>query len=180
MVNALQHDGAKRVAVVTPYQDSVNAQLAAFLASGESAWCDWTRSAHRMSQRSGITAEQVRDLARATMGPDCDALFIGCSQLPTYSILAGLEAEFAASGLVGRSAPRRGRPRERAAGIEAEDGISLHETAGPASMRPHCGRLSGRIRRTPWRRPVRVGAWRRSRRATFAPGHHREDLAEIL
>ena len=41
-----------------------------------------------------ITAEEVRDLARATMGPDCDALFIGCSQLPTHAILAGLQAEF--------------------------------------------------------------------------------------
>src|SRR5271167_609221 len=32
MVNALQHDGARRVAVVTPYGDDVNAQLSAFLA----------------------------------------------------------------------------------------------------------------------------------------------------
>ena len=29
------------------------------------------------------------------MGPDCDALFIGCSQLPTHAILGGLQAEFA-------------------------------------------------------------------------------------
>ena len=42
-----------------------------------------------------ITAAEVRDLARATMGPDCDALFIGCSQLPTHSILAELQREFA-------------------------------------------------------------------------------------
>ena len=28
------------------------------------------------------------------MGPDCDALFIGCSQLPTHAILDGLQAEF--------------------------------------------------------------------------------------
>ena len=34
MVRALQHDGAKRIAVVTPYHDAVNAQLAAFLADG--------------------------------------------------------------------------------------------------------------------------------------------------
>ncbi len=34
MVRALQHDGAKRIAVVTPYHDEVNAQLAAFLADG--------------------------------------------------------------------------------------------------------------------------------------------------
>ena len=40
-----------------------------------------------------ITATEVQDLARKTMGPDCDALFIGCSQLPTRAILPGLAAE---------------------------------------------------------------------------------------
>ena len=34
-----------------------------------------------------ITAEEVRTLARATMGGDCDALFIGCSQLPTPAVI---------------------------------------------------------------------------------------------
>ena len=96
MVNALQHDGAKRVAVVTPYQDAVNTQLAAFLASGDIAVVRMdTFRAPDVVALARITAEQVRDLARATMGPDCDALFIGCSQLPTHAILAGLEAEFA-------------------------------------------------------------------------------------
>jgi maleate cis-trans isomerase len=28
------------------------------------------------------------------MGSDCDALFIGCSQLPTFAILSNLAAEF--------------------------------------------------------------------------------------
>jgi maleate cis-trans isomerase len=28
------------------------------------------------------------------MGPDCDALFIGCSQLPTHAILSDLQREF--------------------------------------------------------------------------------------
>jgi maleate cis-trans isomerase len=96
MVNALQHDGAKRVAVVTPYHDAINAQLAAFLASGDISVVRMdTFRAPDVEALGRITAEQVRDLARATMGPDCDALFIGCSQLPTYAILAGLEAEFA-------------------------------------------------------------------------------------
>ncbi len=95
MVSALQHDKAKRIAVVTPYHDAVNVQLEAFLADGgiSVARMDTFRAPDVVALGQ-ITAEQVRDLARATMGPDCDALFIGCSQLPTRGILAGLQAEF--------------------------------------------------------------------------------------
>jgi maleate cis-trans isomerase len=96
MVSALQHDKAKRIAVVTPYHDAVNEQLAAFLADGDIAIVRMdTFRAPDVTALGRITVEQVRDLARATMGPDCDALFIGCSQLPTHAILDGLQAEFA-------------------------------------------------------------------------------------
>jgi maleate cis-trans isomerase len=96
MVRALQHEGAKRVAVVTPYQDAVNEQLKAFLADGgiSTVRLDSFR-APDTATLGRITADEVRDLARKTMGPDCDALFIGCTQLPTHAILAGLQAEFA-------------------------------------------------------------------------------------
>jgi maleate cis-trans isomerase len=95
MVSALQHEGAERVAVVTPYHDTVNAQLEAFLNDGgiSVVRMDSFRAPDVVAL-GRITAEEVRDLARATMGPDCDALFIGCSQLPTRAILAGLQAEF--------------------------------------------------------------------------------------
>jgi len=95
MVSALQHDRAKRVAVVTPYQDSVNAQLTAFLSHGgiEVVRLETFR-APDVAALGRITAQEVRDLARTTMGPDCDALFIGCSQLPTHAILDDLAREF--------------------------------------------------------------------------------------
>lgn len=95
MVSALQHDKAKRIAVVTPYHDAVNTQLEAFLADGgiSVVRMDTFRAADVIAL-GRITADQVRDLARATMGLDCDALFIGCSQLPTHAILGGLQAEF--------------------------------------------------------------------------------------
>jgi len=95
MVRALQHDGAKRVVVVTPYQDAVNVQLEAFLNDGgiSVVKLDSFRAPDVVAL-GRITAEQVRDLARATMMPDCDALFIGCTQLPTHAILAGLQTEF--------------------------------------------------------------------------------------
>jgi maleate cis-trans isomerase len=96
MVSALQYDDAQRIAVVTPYRDAVNAQLAAFLADGDIAVVRMdTFRASDVTALGRLTAEQVRDLARATMGPDCDALFIACSQLPTHAILDGLQAEFA-------------------------------------------------------------------------------------
>jgi maleate isomerase len=95
MVRALQHEQAKRVAVVTPYHDDVNAQLAAFLADGGIGVVRLdTFRAPDVIALGRITAEEVRALARATMGPDCDALFIGCSQLPTHAILNGLAEEF--------------------------------------------------------------------------------------
>ncbi len=95
MVSALQHDGAKRIAVVTPYHDMVNQQLAAFLADGGiSVMRMDTFRAPDVVALGQITAEQVRDLARATMGSDCDAMFIGCSQLPTHAVLDELQAEF--------------------------------------------------------------------------------------
>ena len=95
MVRALlQHDKAKRIAVVTPYHDAVNAQLAAFLADGGISVLHMdTFRAPDVAALGRITAMQVRELARATMRPDCDALFIGCSQLPTHAILAGLQSE---------------------------------------------------------------------------------------
>jgi maleate cis-trans isomerase len=95
MVRALQHEQAKRIAVVTPYHDAVNTQLEAFLADGGISVLrmDTFRAADVVAL-GRITAMQVRELARATMRPDCDALFIGCSQLPTHAILAGLQAEF--------------------------------------------------------------------------------------
>ena len=95
MVSALQHDKARRIAVVTPYNDAVNGQLTAFLADGgiEVVRLETFRAPDVVALGC-ITAQQVRNLACATMGPDCDALFIGCSQLPTYAILADLQREF--------------------------------------------------------------------------------------
>ncbi len=95
MVKALQHDGAKRIAVVTPYHEEVNTQLQAFLADGGISVLRldsfFAADANALGR---ITAAQVRELAEATMGQDADALFIGCSQLPTHAVLGGLAARF--------------------------------------------------------------------------------------
>lgn len=96
MVVALQAAGAADIALVTPYLDPVNGQLTAFLASGG------IRVRRLASFRAPdvdalgrIGSDAVAGLARETMGPDCDALFIACSQLPTAAILDALAAECA-------------------------------------------------------------------------------------
>jgi len=94
MVKALEDCGAKQVAVVAPYQDHVNEQLTAFLAA--SAIHVKRLSSFKASttdELGRITAEQVAQRARDTMGRDCDAMFIACSQLPTHAILDGLRRE---------------------------------------------------------------------------------------
>ncbi|WP_439594397.1 hypothetical protein [Falsiroseomonas sp.] len=91
MVLGLQRIGAKNIAVVTPYSDAVNAQLAAFLADGGIGVTRMeSLRAPDVAALCAIRAPEVEALARATMAPDCDALFIGCTQLPTHDFLAGL------------------------------------------------------------------------------------------
>jgi maleate cis-trans isomerase len=95
MVQALEDSGAKRIAVVTPYPEEINRQLTAFLsACGIGVTRLNTLGAANTEELGRIQAPAVADLARRTMGDDCDALFIACSQLPTHEILAGLQDEY--------------------------------------------------------------------------------------
>lgn len=95
MVLALQDIGAKNIALVTPYLDTVNAQLKAFLADGGISVKRFNSFyAQNTDELGRIEAHQVAKLARETMDDDCEALFIGCSQLPTREVLADLQREF--------------------------------------------------------------------------------------
>ncbi len=95
MVLALQEIGATQIALVTPYPDAVNTQLKAFLADGGIAVKRFNSFyAQNTDELGRIEAHQVAKLARETMGDDCEAMFIGCSQLPTCEILGDLEREF--------------------------------------------------------------------------------------
>jgi len=95
MVLALQEIGVKNIALVTPYLDSVNVQLKAFLADGGINVKRFNSFyAQNTDELGRIEAYEVAKLARATMADDCEAMFIGCSQLPTWEILGDLEREF--------------------------------------------------------------------------------------
>jgi maleate cis-trans isomerase len=72
----------------------VNQQLTAFLAeSGIRVTNLRTFNASSVEELGRITASQVAGLARGTVTPESDALFIACSQLPTHAIVGALESE---------------------------------------------------------------------------------------
>jgi maleate cis-trans isomerase len=90
MIDALRHDGVRRVDVVTPYLDAVNDGLRRYLAAEgfavagfDSFFCPDVAALGR------VTAEEVATKALTTAA-DGDALFIACSQLPTLPILGAL------------------------------------------------------------------------------------------
>jgi maleate cis-trans isomerase len=95
MVSTLQEIRAKEIALLTPYPDRVNEQLTVFLTDADIRVrrLDSFR-VDDVEELGCIGSDAVADRARALMDRGCDTLFIACSQLPTYDILDGLEAEF--------------------------------------------------------------------------------------
>jgi maleate cis-trans isomerase len=94
MVLSLQEAKAREIALVTPYLDAVNDQLKAFLAVGGIRVKRFSSFyAADVGALGRIGSDAVARLARETMDDDCDALFIACSQLPTYDILDALRSE---------------------------------------------------------------------------------------
>lgn len=92
LVEALTALGVTSLAVATPYDAAVTARLHDFL---EETGVRVTGSAHLgLSGRIwtvpyAVTAALVRDVAAA----GCEAVFVSCTNLPTYDIVAPLEAE---------------------------------------------------------------------------------------
>ena len=94
MTAVLGHLGARRIALVTPYLDVVNERLKGFLAqAGVQVDVLSSFRAQTVDELGAIRSEQVRERAREAMRPGVDAVFIACSQLPTYTILGELETE---------------------------------------------------------------------------------------
>ncbi|MFD5427189.1 decarboxylase [Streptomyces sp. NPDC127084] len=93
LLEALEELGAQRVALVTPYTESVTGALEEYL--GEAgvtvtgrAFLGLTRHIWKVPYRS------VVDMARqAVVVGAADALFISCTNLPTYDAIPQLEAE---------------------------------------------------------------------------------------
>lgn len=95
MISALLASGVKRIALVTPYSREVNEQLQAYIESAgiQVAAFDSLYAANT-EELGRIDADQVAELAQATMTDECEAMFIACAQLPTFDILPSLSAKF--------------------------------------------------------------------------------------
>lgn len=92
LVEALAFLGAGRVAVVTPYTASVTRSLEEYLAQAGAvvtgrAFLGLTRHIWKVPYR------EVVDMARRAVAGAADALFISCTNLPTYDAIPQLEAE---------------------------------------------------------------------------------------
>ncbi|MER5468792.1 aspartate/glutamate racemase family protein [Streptomyces sp. NPDC002685] len=92
LLAALEELGARRVALVTPYTVSVTESLEEYLAETgitvtERALMGLTRHIWKVPYRD------VADMARRAARGAADALFISCTNLPTYDVIPQLEAE---------------------------------------------------------------------------------------
>jgi maleate isomerase len=92
LLEALTELGARRVALVTPYTASVTRALEEYVAEAgvTVAGCSFmglTRHIWKVPYR------EVADMARTAVRGDADALFISCTNLPTYDVIPQLEAE---------------------------------------------------------------------------------------
>jgi maleate isomerase len=92
LLEALDALGTERVAVATPYVADVTARLRGFLAEAGVA----TVSSAHLGLKAAIWKvpyETTARLVREADSPDADAVFVSCTNLPTYDLIAPLERE---------------------------------------------------------------------------------------
>ncbi|MGW0332143.1 maleate cis-trans isomerase family protein [Streptomyces sp. NPDC003011] len=92
LLEALTELGVRRVALVTPYTVSVTRALEEYVAEAGvtvsgCAYMGLTRHIWKVPYRD------VADMARRAARDGADALFISCTNLPTYDVIPQLEAE---------------------------------------------------------------------------------------
>ncbi|GHJ37278.1 aspartate/glutamate racemase family protein [Streptomyces sp. TS71-3] len=92
LLEAVKEVSASRIALVTPYTDSVTGALEDYLAEAGvqvtgRAGLGLTRHIWKVPYRD------VVDMAREAVRGAADALFISCTNLPTYDVIPQLEAE---------------------------------------------------------------------------------------
>jgi maleate isomerase len=92
LLDALTELGVSRVALVTPYTVSVTRSLEEYVAEAGvlvtgCAYMGLTRHIWKVPYR------QVSEMAHRAVRADAQALFISCTNLPTYDVIPQLEAE---------------------------------------------------------------------------------------
>lgn len=92
MLDAMRAGGAERVAVATPYTKPLTEKLVGFL---EEAGYD-VISTHYLglaNHISSVSRSTIADLIRATHHPRVDAVYVSCTALRTYGVVAAVEEE---------------------------------------------------------------------------------------
>ena len=92
LVRALEVLGASRIAIATPYVESVTERLHHFLSE---YGIDVVASVGLglLGQIWKVNYRQVVDIVRSADRPEAEAMFISCTNLPTYDIIGPLEQE---------------------------------------------------------------------------------------
>lgn len=92
LVRAIETLGIGSMAVVTPYPDAVGARLEAFLAE-TGVKVTGARNMGLTGRIWTVPYDVTADLVRTTAHAGGDAVFVSCTNLPTYDVIAPLEAE---------------------------------------------------------------------------------------
>ena len=92
LLEALRALGAGRVGIATPYDAALSARLRDLLveAGHEPTALAYLGLGDSIAQ---VSPDSVADLARAAAGNGADAVFISCTNLPTFDLLPELERE---------------------------------------------------------------------------------------
>jgi maleate cis-trans isomerase len=94
MVKVLRAKSVRQLAVVSPYGPLVNDALRHFLfSSGFGITRFEGFEVGGIKELLALSARDVADRARRAVTDDSDAVFVACSQLPTYGMLDELENE---------------------------------------------------------------------------------------
>ncbi|MBF6211928.1 Asp/Glu/hydantoin racemase [Nocardia puris] len=90
LVEAIGHLGIGKISVITPYDEILTNKLHDFL---HEAGCEVVRSDH-LGLGGGIWKVNYRTIAERIVGadhPDAEAIFVSCTNLPTYDVIEPLE-----------------------------------------------------------------------------------------
>jgi maleate isomerase len=129
LLRAVEALGIRSMAVVTPYPDEVGARLDAFL--GEAG------VSVTASRNMGLTGriwtvpyDVTADLVRTTAQAGGDAVFVSCTNLPTYDVIAPLEAELGRPVLTANQVTMWAALVEAGVGADEVDGNGQRLFAG--------------------------------------------------
>jgi maleate isomerase len=90
LIEALSLLGVRKLAIATPYVDTVTSRLVDFLAEHEVRTVA-SSGLGLLGRIWRVPYQSVIDIVRSVDTPDAEALFISCTNLPTYDVIEPLE-----------------------------------------------------------------------------------------